>query len=233
MKFLHWGLGAVLATAAMGAAADFSVLAISNPWLAGAPSGTDAGSGDSAPGQSPLQVSGVAIVPGATLRFSAVGSTDHCTGGACGLAGPDGDAAEGLTAHIEGTNGAQFGIANIVAPIDSLIGVFLDDTPLASRPAAPAPLDFSVLGLDFSVLSAELQQPFFIGDGLRSDGVTLQEFIVPAGATRLFLGTMDGFGWFNNVGSLRVSVVPEPATLGLVLGAGALLWARRRPRRRT
>ena len=42
---------------------------------------------------------------------------------------------------------------------------------------------------------------------------TTQTFIVPAGATRLFLGTSDGFGWFNNSGSFAVTV-----TAGGVIG---------------
>jgi hypothetical protein len=61
--------------------------------------------------------------------------------------------------------------------------------------------------------------------------------MAPAGATRLFLGTMDGFGWFNNVGSLTVTVatttpgtVPEPTMLGL-LGLGLAATASRMRRR--
>lgn len=34
----------------------------------------------------------------------------------------------------------------------------------------------------------------------------MQTFVVPSGATRFFLGTSDGFGWFNNTGSFAVTV---------------------------
>lgn len=221
-----------LATSA-GAAALVSVPATSNPWLAGMPPGTNAGSGDSAPGQSPAQVTGIAVTPGGALRFSSVGATDHCDGGGCGLAGAEGDALEAATLHA---GGAQFGISDVLSPIDALIGVFLsDDQP--SLNGAPAALSFGTpAARDFSILSPLLQQAFFIGDGMRNDGLTLQSFVVPAGATRLFLGTMDGFGWFNNVGGLRVTIesaavgVPEPASWLLLL-AGAAAWRRGRTRR--
>ena len=92
--------------------------------------------------------------------------------------------------------------------------------------AAPGALNFSTLGSrDFAALSPLLKQPFFIGDGRMNDGLTMQIFVVPAGAARLFLGTMDGFGWYNNVGSFDVTVdtasVPEPASL-LLLAAGLI-----------
>jgi hypothetical protein len=128
------------------------------------------------------------------------------------LRGPDGGA---LSPHIVG---AENGISDVNAPISSLIGVFLD----AGQPdlsVAPGALDFSTIGLDFTVLSPELKQVFFIGDGLTSTGVT-QSFVAPSGATRLFLGTMDGGEWSNNPGSLSVeldaSAVPEPGSLLLV-----------------
>ena len=69
-------------------------------------------------------------------------------------------------------------------------------------------------GTDFSELAPLLKQVFFIGDGRTSTGA-VQSFVVPQGATRLFLGTMDGWGWYNNIGSFRVTVSDQPEEPGL------------------
>jgi hypothetical protein len=58
---------------------------------------------------------------------------------------------------------------------------------------------------------AEEGQPFFIGDGLRVEGITLQEFEVPAGATRLFLGVADPDAWASNGGAFDATVEQEVA----------------------
>ena len=50
-------------------------------------------------------------------------------------------------------------------------------------------------------------------------------FTAPAGATTLYLGTVDGYQWNNNVGGflVNVGVVPEPASWALMLvGFGAM-----------
>jgi hypothetical protein len=223
----------VAATLALGLTASASASTIvpgtSNPWLAGMPDGSTAAFFDIAPGQSPVEVA-LSFAAGDHLVFTSSGTTDHCDGGGCGLAGAEGDFLEPPWGHAVG---AENGIASVVAPIDALIGVFLGPAQPDSS-AAPSELDFSTPALrDFASLSPLLKQPFFIGDGLRNDFTTLQVFIVPAGATRLFLGTMDGYDWLNNVGSLDVTAtnVPEPATIVLV-GAGLFGAVRRRVRRR-
>lgn len=223
----------IAAAFAIGVAANAGATTIvpgtSDPWLAGMPNGSTASLEDTAPGQSPVQVL-LFFVPGDALSFSAAGLTDHCPAGSCLYAGPEGDAVEGSTGHV---GGAENGIGNLIAPIDSLVGVFLGPAQPNLSPAPGATLNFSTLASrDFASLSPLLKQPFFIGDGLRNDGLSVQQFIAPAGATRLYLGTMDGFGWWNNAGSFDVTAtsVPEPATIVLV-GAGLFGAVRRRVRR--
>ncbi|MCM8593787.1 PEP-CTERM sorting domain-containing protein [Accumulibacter sp.] len=235
LKTIKQSLAAVMTVglAASAAATTIGVPGTADPWLAGMPNGSTASSGDVAPGQSPALVTGLSFAAGDLLVFSASGSTDHCTSGGCGLAGAEGDANEGPTGH---SGGAENGIGNVVSPIDALIGVFLDGSQPSLTAAPSTVLDFSTaLARDFASLAPLLKQPFFIGDGRRNDGVTVQTFAVPTGATRLYLGTMDGYGWYNNVGSLTVSVdiqnaVPEPATLPIVAASVlGLLLRRRRP----
>jgi hypothetical protein len=88
-----------------------------------------------------------------------------------------------------------------------LVGVFLTD----AVPSDPAPerLDFTD-NEDFGELAPEIAQTFFIGDGVG------RSFRIPAGATRLFLGFADAFGyvgapgWYgNNAGTLEVTVAVE------------------------
>ena len=126
-----------------------------------------------------------------------------------------------------------------------LAGVFLTD----NAPTAPAPasLDFSStsLGTAFSELSPLLQQTFYIGDGRTGEGTgSVQTFWVPDGATRLFLGIVDGAYFVggpdyydNNDGSFsatfQVTSVPEidptslASVISLVVGSLALLERRR------
>ena len=221
----------------------------SDPWLAGMPNGSTASSGDTAPAESPVLVPGLTLSAGEVLTFSATGSVSN-------VPSPSGLTPDGSNVVTFHSAGAQNGIADLTAPFNSLVGVFLSAAQ-PSLSAAPSGLDFPASGTSFTSLSPELQQPFFIGDGLTGKGTgAVQGFVVPTGATRLFLGTMDAYGWDNNSGSFDVAVsigggtptptpiptptptptpapgpasVPEPATAPLLAGilAGFLLLRRR------
>jgi hypothetical protein len=205
----------ILVISLMGSPAlAVTVPGTSNPWLAGMPDGTTAPAGDVAPGQSPVLVLGV--LPAPILTFSATGAVNYAP--SFPFADPDG-------ADFYG-HGVEHGISDIYTTLNCLLGVFLGAAQPDSSPA-PAGLNFSTFGLNFTSLYPELKQVFFIGDGLTGTGVgQVQQFIVPAGATRLFLGTMDGSGWNNNQGSFEVQVTPVPVPGSLVfLGSGLLSLA--------
>ena len=187
-----------------------------NPWLAGMPDGWQAAVGDdSAPHQSPVEVLGLPLVVGKLMRFSAAGQTAF--GPTKPLVGPDG--ATEFHPHV---GGAENGLADANVPTSSLLGVFLSSERPDNSPP-PMLLDFANLGnvpggIDYATLAPSLRQVFFIGDGLTSSSEA-QTIVVPSGATRLFLGTKDGFDWYNNIGSIEVSVsyVPELSCFSYIL----------------
>jgi hypothetical protein len=201
--------------------AQITVPGTSDPWLAGMPDGTTSPGGDSAPAESPVLVTGITIAGGAAYTFSASGgvSVDPRLD-LYPLTGPDGAAID-PSSHV---GGAENGIANVTVPLDALIGVFLGSTQPSLNPA-PGALDFSTsASQNYLSLSPELQQPFFIGDGLTSSGI-VQQVIAPAGATRLYLGMMDPQGYFNDVGSFTVETPNVPVPEPNMAGAAAILLA--------
>lgn len=191
---------------------DVIVPGDADPYLAGMPDGSTASGGDVAPDQSPIFVEGLELIPGTVLTFAAAGQVSFA--GAPNVnETPDGK----LSGYGSHAVGAENGISNITSNWNSLLGVFLTDDQPNSNPA-PAALDFINAsgvpgGINYTSLAPELQQLFFIGDGVTDDG-TIQEITVPEGATRLFLGTMDGTGWFNNAGQLFVTISgPQEPTI--------------------
>src|SRR5581483_9639595 len=149
------------------------------------------------------------ITPGSSMTFSSIsGSAGNDPNGANYT--PDGD-----TTNVgHNTNGSENGISDINAPINSLIGVFLDDNQPNYTPAPPM-LDASTqTARDFTSISPRLKQTFFIGDGQTSGGIT-QTFIVPAGATRLYIVNWDFYEWNNNYG-FRTVQVTQPKYISTV-----------------
>ena len=178
-------------------------------------------------GQTPeTRPQSIAVADGEALYFAATGSAVFAPGD--DASGPDGDVPKDVF--------AVGGISGFVGLGAALVAVFLDDAIPAFGP--PAALDFSAAGLgtSFTDLAPELGQVFFVGDGLTGTGTgARQRFVAPAGATRVFVGVMDGAipggapGYYtDNVGSYEVVRVPEAAALiGHLVAAGALVALRR------
>lgn len=214
---LAFGFG-MLALASMPAAATTTVATVlgsANPNLAGALPGTSCCGGDSAPAQTPNAITGFAN--GSTFTFGVTGVTD---GAGTGPTGPDG-------AYVFSMADYGTGVARALnVKVLGLIGVFLGDN-VPTGATQPASLDFAS-GLDFATLAPGLAQMFWIGDGVTGTGTgATQVFTAPTGATRLFLGTVDGFSWNDNTGTYAVTAnytgapvagVPEPATWALLIG---------------
>ncbi|MCA8953716.1 MAG: FG-GAP repeat protein [Planctomycetes bacterium] len=152
--------------------------------------------------------------------------------------------AEGVTGVSTNINSAN-GVSGIVHGQRGgfLCGVFLG--PQAPSGLAPPSLNFSAgaIGDDFDHLFPELEQVFFVGDGLTGHGSgDVQQFHVPAGATRLYFGICDApnfhgnpLAYNGNHGEWSVRVVndfpgvhaygtPTPGCLG-----PAVCWSRGAP----
>lgn len=183
-------------------AATVTVPGKSNLWLAGAIAGATASTGqDNLTNATPFQVPNLVLTPGQTMTFSATGNVSNDPENLVTV-GPDGGPYLGFTFY---KHEKENGIADVVAPVNSLIGVFLDDsTPNPIIP--PDGVDYSQgAGIDFTLTAPSLLKPFFIGDGKNSEG-TVQKFYIPPGATRLFLGSLDPSDQENNVGSFVVKI---------------------------
>lgn len=185
----------------------------------------------------------IAVAGGDVVRVAdpADGGIDFFNGNGPPFYGPEGNTGgvSSLLSHggISGYHGTQ----------GALVGVFLDNSVPSVGPA-PATLNFSTPALrDFASLSPVLGQVFFIGNGVTSGNV-FQEFVAPTGATRLFFGIPDGFGfngppgaYEDNDGAYRIRVgINQIPTSNVPLPAGAipglallsLIGARRVLRRR-
>ncbi len=193
------GLAAPLA-AQCGDQRNVAVSGTHNPFLAAQQNGTTS-KGDVAPTNSPLPVP-LAVSMGDVLRYSNVTGNVQYSGGQGTAPGPEGDPAVLVTMM------SDLGISGSTMPRDSLLGVFLPVRVNAG--AAPVDSDYSTAAArDYVVLQPELFQLFYIGDGLRDDG-SPQSVVAPARARKLFLGSADGGGWSDNVGTYDLDVLLDP-----------------------
>ncbi|MFB2770839.1 hypothetical protein ACE1AT_16330 [Pelatocladus sp. BLCC-F211] len=194
----------------LSAKTQVKVNAGSDPWLAGMPPNSKASfcpnprPGDSpsiAPENSPTEVKEIPIKPSSHLTFKVLeGKTKVFN--EQDYFGPEGDIKDLRTHRVKEENG----ISDIQAPINSLVGVFLGrEEP--NKDSAPNTLFFGEEAKqNYLKLYPQLKQVFFIGDGINNMGIR-QRVIVPLGATRLYLGIMDGCNWRDTDGYLDVEVL--------------------------
>jgi hypothetical protein len=148
-----------------------TVLATANLWGSGHTSGP--GGGSLPPGIV------LELGAGAVVRFTSVI-------GAVTQSGSTALPADGTSGSVNLP--ARAGLAGYrhLTRTRSLGAVFLGP----AEPADPAPGQLSFVDGEFTSAAPGLQQMFFVGDG-HTTGGTVQEFTVPAGATRLFIGLTD------------------------------------------
>jgi hypothetical protein len=120
--------------------------------------------------------------------------------------------ADGLNAGFTTPNGSGMAGFTHATNARSMVAVFLGPGELFD----PAPARLTFANGNFTSLSPLIGQMFFVGDGRTADG-TVQQFIVPAGATRLALGTYDlcsggAIGCFgDNTGAYQATGQLAPA----------------------
>lgn len=180
------------------------------PWLAGMPTNATVNAYSDNPQNTtgeqfhPYRVPLSSFTSGDPLRFRQTTGTTSMVG----YTNLPMDGKSDFIANQQACNG----INSAKIPLGALVGIFLTDAAPTSGPMASS-TDFSTpASRDFTQLSPQLKQVFFIGDGLNSSG-QLQNFYPPAGATRLYLGIMDEKGWWwDNTGEIKTNLLDSTIT---------------------
>jgi uncharacterized protein (TIGR03437 family) len=201
-----------------------TVPSLGSIYLAGQPPGTELGT-LSVPSNSPAQVP-ISLTAGQGLNILAAGLI-MAPGQLVGIP-PDGSMLVGFGDSAGETTAAALGLSGIGVRDVSLVGVFVGDSVDSTAPLGLA------FGNDLTAaqtLYPALQQVFYIGNGVINGQARV--FVVPPGATRLFLASIAG--GFSASGSFTASVstasIPRAAaaTNPIIISAMANLFLADQP----
>ncbi|MDA2931483.1 hypothetical protein MYX84_16320 [Acidobacteria bacterium AH-259-O06] len=181
------------------------VVGVADITLAGMPTGFSFGN-TSVPLNSPTE-SGLGLIPGRHIEISASGVVGSFDPGFTEES-PEGNTGQNSSVRLSGFGfGSALpdnGISDLTGHWLGLIGVFLSQNQ--PDPPRPPALDFSGAAADIVRIAPLLKQTFYIGTGQTSQG-EIKQFVIPDGATRLFLGILDPAGGTNdNTGSFTVNL---------------------------
>ena len=202
-----------------GQSGSFSLPSTASLYLAGMPPGSiTQGWGDNTTNATPYGVTAVPVVPGTYITLTNVSGQTSIVPGYVPNSDANGDT--GLVLH-HGQNynsspnpvypNPENGFGDAKMQADALAGVFVTSAnPNGGTVPTPAPVDWTdaAHANQPTYSNIALQEPFRIGNGQTTGGVT-QQFLVPAGATQLYLGVWDGVCYSNNGGSLTGTVAVQ------------------------
>jgi Flp pilus assembly protein TadG len=202
--------------ALMGGQSTSTTLAsTSDLYFSGMPNNTTDSYGDNFANNAPTQISSIPVTPGTYIKFTNTSGTSSVVPGSVPYSGPDG-ASGYVVEHGQNWDGTEInpgsdnGIADATMPEDAVVGLFLTNNApnLSSAPSGNINWTQAPYANQATYTNLQVQAPFMIGNG-QTTGGTVQQFLVPAGATRLFMGIWDGVDYNNNGGSITGTVAVQ------------------------
>lgn len=193
--------------------ASLTIPATACLFLAGMNSGSSSFGGDTLSNAPPYQVTAIPVTPGTYISFTGMSGTTSVCPGSMPYVGPGGDTSVPVY-HGESWQGTpdtpetENGFADALMYDSAAAGVFLTNNSPDQTTASTTVVDWTQTSQNNKAIysNIQLQQPFMIGTGLTTGGAAKQ-FLVPAGATQLFIGIWDGDQYNNNSGSLTGTVL--------------------------
>jgi hypothetical protein len=195
-----------------GNSASVNVPSTADLYFAGMPTSTTDSWGDNFTNNAPYQVASIPVTPGTYITFSNPSGTSSVVPGSVPYSGAGGSNTY-IVAHGQNWDGTMYypgadnGIADAKMPEDSMTGMFLTDNApnLTAAPSGQADWTQPSVGDQAMNNNIVVKQPFMIGNGKTSGGVTKQ-FLVPPGATRFYMGLWDGVDYNNNSGAVSGTI---------------------------